>query len=693
MRKERSCILLLAGLSGLAAAAEETTSETAVPDSVKFRQLDEIVVEAHSARGRIQSLPGSERLELDQLSQTPQLLGEKDIIKAVTLLPGVKSESQGIGGFEVRGGNATQNLVTMDGMTLYNPAHLMGIFSTFNDDAMGGAVLHKGPIPSRIGGASSAALETTMRSGDRKDYHALGSIGLLNARLAANGPIVKDKLTFNVAARSSYIGLFLKLVPEYSKTKLDFYDINAKLRYCINNSNTLEGSFFFARDNMAISDLMSMNWGNLAGSINWRASAGDRWRFCTTAAVTDYSSTMGMDMMDMDMKVREYIRNFSINENAEYLIADGHRLEFGLRSELLRVKSGDIRLNLAHLYEVKSGWQNALWVGYEGNAASWLSLTAGARLSLFSALSGDAFHEFHAIDEEAPDFSSKTYVDIEPRLAMAFHVNDNHSIKAGASLTTQNLHGVRSSTSTFPFDRYVLSSAAVKPERVLLASLGYSGMTANGDWDWSAEGYYKSMRNVYDYRDGMTMMSRINMESLILGGKGRSYGMELMLRKNHGHLTGWISYTLSWTDNKIAGINDGRWYRASNDRRHDVAVVGIYTFNDKWSLSGSWTYSSGRPITAPDVKYQMDGCTYYYYSQRNGYKTPASHRLDLSATYRKQSGLLTHEVTFGVFNAYAHYSPFVIYFEDDKTKPSGTRAVQQSLFGIIPSISYTLKFQ
>lgn len=217
-------------------------------------------------------------------------------------------------------------------------------------------------------------------------------------------------------------------------------------------------------------------------------------------------------------------------------------------------------------------------------------------------------------------------------------------------------------------------------------------MTANGAWDWSAEGYYKSMHNVYDYREGMMMFSRVSLESLIMGGQGRSYGLELMLRKNTGKLNGWISYTLSKTETKIDGINSGRWYDASNDRRHDVAVVAMYDLNDAWKFSASWTYSSGRPLTAPDAKYEISGTTCYYYSERNGYQTPASHRLDLSATYTRVGKRCTSIWSFGIFNVYAHYSPFVIYFEDDATKPSGTRAVQQSLFGIVPSVSYTIKF-
>ncbi len=665
----------------------------AIPDSITTHILQEVVVTEQSARSRISNGKlGRENLELGKLALTPKMFGEVDIIKSITLLPGVRSEAEGAGGFEVRGGNTYQNLVLMDGMTLYNPAHLMGIFSTFNDDAMSRATLHKGPIPSQFGGASSSVLETSMKSGDIDKYHFSGTLGILNVKIAADGPIIKDKLSFSVAARRSYVDLFLKIIPQYRQTVMNFFDVNAKIRYFIGSGNNLDVSFFASRDNLAVSDLMEMRWGNIAGSANWSVRKGDNWRFMTTGAVTNYTTDMGSYIMDSSQSLTEYIRSFSINEKVNYIISDNHAIDFGFRSELLRVKSGDMIISETHQREIRSGWQNALWLGYDGTFSSRFSISIGSRLSLFSALSGRNMHSFEALNETPPDFSAKTYFDIEPRGNIKFSINDNHNIKAGASVTTQNIHGVRSTTTTFPFDRYALTSANVKPERTFLYSIGYSGMTPDGMFDWRVEGYYKSMRNVYDYRDGVTMFSRMNLESLLLRGKGRSYGLELMLRKNFGKLTGWISYTLSKTETRIPGINGNRWYKASNDRRNDLAIVGIYNINENWNVSASWNYSSGRPLTAPDEKYEVGGMTCYYYIERNSYKTPSSHRLDLSANYTKIGRRFTSIWSFGIFNAYCHYSPYVIYFEDDSTKDSGTRAVQSSLFGIVPSISYTIKF-
>ena len=669
-----------------------TEGQSIDSDSIQVNELKEIVVSDFSARNRIMnSHLGSETLELTKLTLTPQMFGEADIIKSIALLPGVRNEADGAGGFEVRGGNAYQNLVTMDGMSLYNPSHMMGVFSTFNEDAMSNATLHKGPVPVTFGGASSSVLETHMKAGHTENFNFSGTVGILNAKISASGPIVKDKLTFQVSARRSYADLFLKLIPQYKGTVMNFYDINAKIRYIPNSSNFVDVSFFASRDHLAVSKLMDMKWGNVAGSVNWLSRKED-WSFTSTASITNYTTDMGMNIMDANQSLTEYIRTYNINERIYYEISESQNLDFGLRSELHQVKSGDMLVRETRQREMRSGWQNALWIKYEGNFFSKLFIEAGIRGSWFSAVSQSRFHYFTALYEAAPEFDSKTYFNLEPRASIKYQVNEYHNLKAGVSIATQNLHGIRSTFTTFPFDRYALTSAYVKPEAATQYSVGYAGMTVSGAFDWSAEIYYKSMQNVYDYKDGVTMFSRINLESLILQGKGKSYGLELMLRKNFGKLTGWLSYTLSKTETKIPGINDGKWYKASNDRRNDIAVVALYDFNEKWNMSASWTYASGRPLTAPDAKYTVDGVTCYYYSERNSYMTPSSHRLDVSARYIKEGRKFTSIVSFGIYNLYSHQSPFVIYFEDDPTKPSGTRAVQQSLFSILPSISYTLKF-
>ncbi len=667
--------------------AEET------PDSIDSRELNEVVVTGNSALQRISNMRlGAERLELSRLVQAPSFGGENDIIKSIALLPGVHSEGDGGGGFEVRGGNASQNLVLLDGISLYNPAHVMGIFSTFNDNAIGGATLYKGPIPATYGGASSSVLETTLAPGDMEHFHGSGTIGILAAKIKAEGPIVKDKLSFAVTGRRSYVDAFLKMIPKYRSTVMNFYDVTAKLRYRPSSSHLIDASFFISHDNMAVGKLMGMYWGNLGASVNWTARASDRVSFCTTASFTHYDPKMEMNIMDLDQTMRTFIHNYSLNEKIRYSINDSHSLEFGYRSQMLKVKSGEWKLNSSNEKEIRSLWENSIWADYTGLFGEKFSVNLGARLNVSTILTGNKFHNFMSSGEETNQFDDKTYVDAEPRAGLKYSITPLHNIKAGFGMSSQNLHAIRSSATSFPFDRYALTSAVIKPERSMQYGIGYSGMIESGAFDWSAEGYYRHISNVYDFMDGRGPFSDIVLENIIAGGKGRCYGAEFMLRKNTGRLTGWIAYTISHTQTRIPGINDGKWYNATNDRRHDFSITAIYKISDTWDISGSWIFSSGQPLTAPDVKYEIAGETCYYYSKRNSYMTPATHRLDLAATYTHVGKKLTYQWAFGVFNAYCRYNPYIVYFEDDPSKPSGTRAVQQSMYGIVPSVSYTLKF-
>ena len=668
-------------------------SATVAPDSVPETLLEELTVTANSARQRIENVRiGTERLELGQLSKLPSFGGENDIIKSLSLLPGVRSEGDGGGGFEVRGGSAYQNLVTLDGIALYNPSHVMGIFSTFNDDALGSAILFKGPFPSSYGDATSSILETSLLPGDMEEYHGSFTIGILAAKLKAEGPIVKDRLSFAITARRSYVDAFLKMVPQYRSTVMNFYDITAKLRYRPTSSNTIDASFFYSHDNMAVADLMGLYWGNLGASINWIARPADKVSFTTTAALTHFEPKMSMDIMDLSQTMWTYIHNYSLSEKIHWQAAESHSIDFGFRSELLQVKSAEWKLNALREREIRSLLDNAFWIDYNASFAERLDLTAGVRLTAASVLSAPRFHCYVSSQDKPNQFDAHTYLNLEPRINLKYSISDIHNIKAGIGSSSQNLHAIRSSSTSFPFDRYALTSASVRPERAMQYAIGYAGMTENGAYDWSAETYYRDISNVYDFKDGKSSFSDIVLEDIILGGKGRSYGLELMLRKNTGRLSGWVAYTLSHTKTRIPCINDDKWYNASNDRRHDIAVTAIFRISDRWTLSGSWIYLSGQPLTVPDVKYEISGETCYYYSERNSYKAPPTHRLDLSATYTHRGPKLTYEWAFGIYNAYCRYNPYVVYFRDDPDKPSGTQAVQYAMYGIVPSVSYSLLF-
>lgn len=542
------------------------------------------------------------------------------------------------------------------------------------------------------GDATSSVLETSLLTGDMETVHASATIGLLAAKIKAEGPIVKDKLSFAVTGRRSYVDAFLKMVPKYRSTVMNFYDVTAKLSYTPAPNHVVDASFFAGHDNLAISDLMGLYWGNLGTSINWLARKNDNLTFVTSFSLTHFDPKMEMNIMALDQVMWTYIHNYSVNEKIRWALSERHALEFGVRSQFLKVKSAEWQLNSLKERELRSLWQNSAWIEYSGSMSEKFDVTAGLRLGVSSALSQGRFHEFVSSGQVPNQFKGKTYAALEPRVNLKYNLSSLHNVKVGVGASSQDLHAIRSTTTSFPFDRYALTSAVVKPEKALQYAVGYAGMTESGAFDWSVEAYYRNMQNVYDYKDGRTAFSEIALESIILGGKGRSYGFEFMVRKNVGRMTGWIAYTLSRTQTNIPGINEGKWYNATNDRRHDLAITAIYSLSDKWSFSGSWIFLSGQPLTAPDVKYEIAGQTCYYYSGRNTYKTPPIHRLDFSASYTHVGKKFTYEWSFGIFNAYCRLNPYVIYFRDDPSQPSGTQAVQQSMYGLVPSVSYTLKF-
>ena len=661
--------------------------------------LQEVTVTSRSALKRINEVQiGVEKVEIATLARVPALFGEKDIIKSIQLLPGVKSESDGSGGYQVRGGTSAQNLILLDGATVYNAGHLMGLFSTFNDEALANASLYKGLVPAQLGGGTSSVFDIDTRSGDMQRYHFSGTVGLLSAKVMAEGPIQSDKSSFLFAGRRSYLDIFLKSSKDYKDNTMNFYDANLRLNFRLSPQDMLSLTFFRGRDNMGIDDLMDMSWGNTTAAANWLHTFGDPLYANTQLTYSDFSDDVGIDLMNIHYTMAGHIRHLTLNHRQVWTPTKRHRVNYGLETTYLQLKSAEWDIDFLHQREKRNAWMNSLWVNEEWKLNDHLDLSAGARLHLFTVLGGSPYYQVDAkgniVETLTPGSGEfvKTYADVEPRVSLKWAISQQHSVKIGYSRTSQDIHAIRGSSASMPFDRYTMTSNIVSPEQADQVAAGWTAITRDGAYDFSLEGYYKDIRNVYDYRDGKSFHSEIEIERLILGGKGRAYGLELAAHKNEGRLTGWLSYTLSWVENKIEGINGGEWYTAPNDRRHDLAVVGMYQLNDRWEFSAAWRYNTGQALTAPSAKFEVDGHTYYYYAERNGYRAPAYHRLDLSATYSRQVGRTTQQWAFGLYNAYNRYNPYVITFENDDTKPSGTKTVQTSLFGIIPSVSFTIKF-
>lgn len=663
------------------------------------QMLDEVIVSSSSPQGRVaEAQIGVQKIDIAEMAKTPVLFGERDIIKSIQLLPGVKSEGDGSSGYQVRGGTSSQNLIQLDGATVYNAGHLMGIFSTFNDDALTNASLYKGQIPAQFGGGTSSVFDISTKTGAMDAFHVNGSIGLLSAKLNVEGPIVKDKLSFFAATRRSYIDLLLKGSKDFKDNVMNFYDLNAKLSWRISDGDMLSLSFFKGKDNMGMDDLMDMDWGNTSVALRWFHRFNDKLHAGTSLSWSDYSSDIGMEVLNTNHEMDGYIRQLTFKESLTWLPTDRHTVNIGLQSALISLKSAEWQINDLHEKEKRDAWENSIWINDEWKMTDRMTFMAGLRFNAFSVLGGSPYYSLDGDGNitETLDYGNgsfvKTHLTLEPRFSVHYRLGERHSLKAGFSRNSQNIHAIRNSSMSMPFDRYTMSSNLTEPQTANQISVGYIGLTADRKYELSVEGYYKRIDNVYDYRDGKSFNSEIEIERLLQGGKGRAYGAELCLRKNSGRLTGWIAYTLSWAENKIEGINNNRWYTAGNDRRHDLSIVAMYDLSRHWNFSATWKYNTGQALTAPSAKYEIGGDTYYYYAERNGYRAPAYHRLDFSFTHTKQVGRYTRQWSFGLYNAYNRYNPYIITFENDDTKPSGTKTVQYSLFGIIPSVSFNFKF-
>lgn len=661
--------------------------------------LQEVTVMSLSAQQRVEEVQiGVEKVDVATLTKVPSLFGEKDIIRNLQLLPGVKSENEASGGYQVRGGKAAQNLILLDHATVYNAGHLMGLFSTFNDDVLMNGSLYKGLVPAQLGGGTASVFDISTRSGDMNDYHFGGSVGLLSAKIVAEGPIQKNRSSFLVAARRSYLDLFLKATEKYRNNTLHFYDANIRLNFRLSQNDLLTFSFFRGHDKLELeNDMMRMKWGNTTGTANWLHTFSDAHYANTRLIFSDFTSDVGIDLLNIYYTMKGYIRHATMKHQQVWQVGQ-HRLNYGAEATHLQLQSAEWDINLLHQREKRNALMGALWIGDEWKLNPSIELSLGARLHLFSVLGGAPYYELDGdgnileTTQRGSGHIVKTYADVEPRISAKLALNQWNNLKLGYSRTSQDIHAISGMSMSMPFDRYTMTSNIVRPEQADQVAFGWMGITPRGGYDFSAEAYYKNIRNVYDYRDGKAFYSEIEIERLLLGGKGRAYGMELCAHKNHGPLTGWISYTLSWSENKIAGINGGKWYTASNDRRHDIVVVGMYQLSPTWELATTWRYNTGQALTAPSAKYDLNDKTFYYYHERNGYRAPAYHRLDLSATHTKKLRRATRIWTFGIYNAYRRYNPFTIRFKNDDKSPTGTVVEQTSLFGIIPSVSFSLKY-
>jgi hypothetical protein len=672
-------------------------------------ELSEVVINGNRPNNDniVSPQMGVEKLNMAQINQVPVVLGEKDILKTLSLLPGVKSAGEANTGFYVRGGASDQNLILLDEATVYNASHFFGFFSTFNSDAIKDVSLFKGGMPAEYGGRLSSVLDIKMNEGNNKNYTAEGGIGLIASRIKVEGPIVQDKGSFMVSARRTYIDFFLKASSDSTikGSSIYFYDINAKANYHFDNKNAIYLSGYFGKDVLALKNTFGTNWGNSTGTVRFNHIFNSKLFSNTSLVFSNYNYAVESFQADNNFKATSQITDFNLKEDLQYSAGSSHTLKFGLNILHHTIAPGDITTSGTSSFNNKSiekryGFENAVYVGDEWKATNKLTFLYGLRLSGLFLLGPGTFKTYDAAGNTtsattyASGASVKNYLNLEPRFSAGYQLSDESSIKASYNRNTQNIHLLNNSTSATPTDLYVMSSNNIKPEIADQVSTGWFKNFKDNTYEFSAEVYYKWLQNQIDYKDGAQLIGNADVESLLTYGTGRTYGLELFLKKKYGRFNGWVGYTLSRTELKFPAINNDNYYPARQDRTHDLSVVGIYQLNKRWSFSSVFIYGTGNAVTYPTGKYNIGGLTTFSYSQRNGYRLPSSNRLDLGATLEgKQHKKYHSSWTFGIYNVYAYRDPYIITFRDSKTVPNTTEAVETSIFATrIPSVTWNFKF-
>lgn len=691
--------------------------------SENSEQLDEVVITEKSRANIRKPEMSVNKLSVETIKKMPVVLGEVDVLKSILLLPGVTNAGEGASGFNVRGGGADQNLILLDEATIYNSSHVFGFFSVFNADAIKELKLYKGGIPSRFGGRASSVLDVYQRDGNSKEFHMNGGIGLVSSRILAEGPIVKDKGSFLVGGRGSYAHLFLKLADNDNTAY--FYDMNAKLNYKLNENNSLYLSGYFGRDVFAIADSFRNTYGNSTLNLRWNHLFTNKLFSNLSLIYSDYYYGLNLDLVGFDYS--SGIKNYNLKYDFKNYISDKLKLTYGVNAIYYDFNPGIISpigsqsgINYRE-FEKKYAFEPAAYIEAEHNVTDKLSLMYGVRYSMFYRLGASTvnsyennqavtFNETFQIYEKATPIGSKyygsnktiaSYDNFEPRAAISYTLNDNESVKASYNRMIQYLQLISNTSSPTPLDIWTPSDQFIKPQIADQVALGYFRNFNNDDYTLEVETFFKTVQNRIDYIDGADLIANEDLEQIILNGKQRSYGLEMMLRKNTGKFNGWISYTLSRSEQQTpgrnateTGINDGEWYRSGYDKTHNLAVTSSYELSPKWSFGANFALQSGQAVTYPDGYYEYQGITVPSYGLRNESRLPAYHHLDLSATYTprpdKKKGWQS-EWVFSIYNIYGRKNAASISFGQNEITGQN-EATRLSIFGIVPGVSYNFKF-
>jgi hypothetical protein len=657
-------------------------------------------------------------LSMNQIRNVPAFLGEVDILKAIQLLPGVQSAGEGNSGFYVRGGGPDQNLIVLDDAVVYNTGHLFSFFSIFNADAIKNTSLIKGGMPAQYGGRLSSVLDVTMKDGNNQNFSAEGGIGLIASRLSLQGPLVKDKASFIVSARRTYIDVlarpFIKKESNAYGSGYYFYDLNAKVNYRISNKDRLYLSGYFGRDVFRYRDRKlafraDIPWGNSTATLRWNHVFNQKLFANTSLVYNDYKFSFGAAQNNFEVTLNSGIRDYTLKTDFDYYPSGSHRLKFGLLATYHRftpnVASGrqDTQVFRPNNIAIRYALENALYLQDDWDISEKLKAAVGLRWSRFSQV-GPYTRYVRDANQNPVDStvykgfeSVATYQGFEPRVSLRWAVDARTAIKASVTRNQQFIHLVSNSGTTLPTDLWVPSTFRVRPQLSWQYAAGLFRNFRDNEIETSLEVYYKRMDNQIEYEEGYTDNQLMDAEESFVFGKGWSYGAELLVNKTRGQLTGWIGYTLSWTWRQFPEINSGLRYPAKYDRRHDLSIVANYELSPRWKLGAVFVYGTGNSTSLPERFYVINGVLTQEYSAINKYRLPPYHRMDLSATYtpkQKPRRMQSHWV-FSIYNLYNRMNPYFIYFDQTGSPYNGTlqiQAKQVSLFPILPSVTWNFRF-
>ncbi|MGI9551871.1 MAG: TonB-dependent receptor plug domain-containing protein, partial [Aurantibacter sp.] len=607
---------------------------------------------------------------------------------------------------------------------IYNTNHMFGFFSVFNADAIKDVKLYKGGIPPRFGGRVSSVLDVRQKDGNSKNFAATGGIGIISSRLALEGPLFKEKGSFLVAGRGSYAHLLAKAAGRGTNT-VKFYDLNLKTNYNLNENNRLFLSGYFGRDVFKFGKSFNANYGNASGNLRWNHIFNDKLFSNLSAIVSKYSYDLGITSEQFDWL--SSINNYNLKYDFKYYLSDKFKLDFGAGGIYYDFDPGQIKptsetsaINAMKL-DRKKAFESAVYINAEHKLTEKLTMQYGLRYSAFNRLGGQALQEYAndqpvvynsalgiyqrgtAIGETNYEKgkSIKRFGNLEPRASLAYQLNENSSIKAGYSRAAQYIHLLSNTSSATPLDVWTPSGKFIKPQLSDQYALGYFRNFKDQTYSLETEVYYKTVDNRIDYIDGSELIGQNTIETEILNGESRAYGLEFLLRKNEGKLTGWLAYTLSKSEQRTPGgkagglgISNGKWYNTPYDRTHDISISGAYALNDKFSFGANFVFQTGRPVTYPNGQYEYDGLSIASYADRNTDRLPVYHRLDLSLNYkpnRKPHKRLKGEWVLGIYNLYSRKNAASISFGQN-VETGANEATRTAIFGIVPSITYNFKF-